>query len=577
MPTASDTLKQKAKELGFWAMPPTIEEFLNEIGMRKSIYDFWIHHLKEIFPDNLHVKYNYILLTGAIGTGKSTISKISALYTLCKLLMLKNFDAFHLNVETKPIDFLFFHVKIEKARAEFVDFMQEIFMTNPFFQDLLNKREKVMKEYYEECKKMNKECDKFARYKIRFVPDGAKSNSSIGGDVIYYVFSEANFVNESVISYKINQAYKRLKSRFLMAMPYLGNIIVDTSAAFEGAVSDILQGKDFYVVRASQWDAKPFMYKGERFSVFIGDASAHPKIIEDEEEAKYYDPDKIIMVPKELEREFREDLYTSLLDLAGINVRSPDAIFSEDVISDIMLKTYTLPDIDIVFQLPFYGKNIKNYIDPTIVYYMHVDTSLRGDNTGIALAGWKDDRVISVEFCMAVHNNGSDIPMYLIEEFIDEVIKNGISISKVTADSYQSQKLLQDIAKNFRIETAVVNIENHPEIYFSLKKSMLDKTIILPKNKLLLQELAHLKMVRSNAKVKFDHPSGMTKDLADAVASVHFILREDAKKKIVFRPNQDSFNILKSYYSKILAQKVKYGIAPTSFELQSYFNQNEKS
>ncbi|MEM5878763.1 MAG: hypothetical protein QXF12_07855, partial [Candidatus Aenigmatarchaeota archaeon] len=259
-----NNLEQKAKELGFWALPPTIDEFINEIGLSNSIYPFWREHLRKIFVNNLEVSNNYLLLTGAIGTGKSTMSKVSALYTLAKLLMLKDLSKFHLTI-TKPIQFLFFHVKIEKSRAEFVEYMEEMVNTNKFFVNLIKRRK----------------AKGLPPMPFQFVADGVRSNSSIGGDVIFYVFSEANFVSQEVISFKIDQAYKRFKSRFLAAMPYIGNIIIDTSASFEGAISDILADKDdFYVVRASQWDVKPFLYfKKGYFLVYTGSLDQPARIL----------------------------------------------------------------------------------------------------------------------------------------------------------------------------------------------------------------------------------------------------------------------------------------------------------
>ncbi|MCS7318083.1 MAG: hypothetical protein NZZ41_07260 [Candidatus Dojkabacteria bacterium] len=448
-------LKQEAEKVGFWALPPTVDEFLDYIGLKDNVYEYWKTHLRSIFPDNIHVSNNYVLLTGAIGTGKSTVSKISALYTLCRLLMLKNLDYFHLTI-TKPIQFLFFHVKIEKARAEFVSYVEEIVQTNKFFRYLINERKKV-----KDAKPMP----------FQFVSDGARSNSSIGGDVLFYVFSEANFVNENVISFKIDQAYKRFKSRFLAAMPYMGNIIIDTSASFEGAISDVLSDKDdFYTVRASQWDVKPFLYfKKGHFLVYTGGIDTGAKILHEDEDLSKYESGKIIKVPKELEREFKSNIHTALLDLAGLNIRAPNAIFNTEILSDVVNKENYFPDTDIIFNLPNYCDLLKKILDSNAYYYMHVDTSIKGDNTGIALATWKSDNKIHIDFCCGLHNNGEEIPMYIIQEFIEKMLKLGINIHKVSADSFQSYKLLQDITRIYRIQTQIINIDSMPSVYFALK------------------------------------------------------------------------------------------------------------
>ncbi|MEM5877411.1 MAG: hypothetical protein QXF12_00880 [Candidatus Aenigmatarchaeota archaeon] len=535
-----NSLEEEARKLGFWAMPPTIEEFLDLLNIKNSIYPFWLEHLKKVFPDNIHVNNSYLLLTGAIGTGKSTFSKISALYTLCKLLMLKDLTPFYLTI-TKPIQFLFFHVKMEKARAEFVEYVMEISEMSSFFINLKRKR-----------KSKN-----LPPMPYQFVADGVRSNSSIGGDVIFYTFSEANFVSEDVIKFKIDQAYKRFKSRFLAAMPYIGNIIIDTSASFEGAVSDVLAEKDdFYIVRASQWDVKPFLYfKKGFFYVHIGSADTPAKIIENEEELSKYEheKDKIIKVPAELEREFKSNLHTALLDLAGLNIRSPNAIFTNDMILNIMTIETRIPDVDVIHNLLYHVDEIDRTINKDYWYYIHFDTSIKGDNTGIAMVCWDSPDTLMAPFLIGVHNYGDDIPMFILEEFIKVLIEKGFTIRMVSSDSYQSYKLLQDITRKYRIETKVINVENNPSIYFGLKKSIIDKKIKIVKNNHLIKEMSNLSFINVNGKPKIEHKTNTTKDISDALACAHYNAMEDGKKNMVIIP--DNFKDTLEGYYKIVVEK----------------------
>jgi hypothetical protein len=106
-------LVEEAKRAGFFNMPLTIDEFVARLGLEGSIYPAWMKHLRELFPDPIHTAHNYVLLTGAIGTGKSTVSKIAALYTAYKILCLKDLKAFNLFI-TKPIQFVFFSCKDRK-------------------------------------------------------------------------------------------------------------------------------------------------------------------------------------------------------------------------------------------------------------------------------------------------------------------------------------------------------------------------------------------------------------------------------------------------------------------------------
>jgi len=89
-----------ATSLGYEETPPTIEEFTDSdefLGQifwdskknKSSLYSVWRGALKEIYPNPFFSPYIEVCLSGAIGTGKTTIAKIGALYDLCRLLLLK--------------------------------------------------------------------------------------------------------------------------------------------------------------------------------------------------------------------------------------------------------------------------------------------------------------------------------------------------------------------------------------------------------------------------------------------------------------------------------------------------------
>jgi len=517
-------LNEEAKSRGFFYLPPTIDEFVSYLDLDKVIYPIWLEHLRKIYPDNLHVSNNYILLTGAIGTGKSTVSKIAALYTVAKLLHLKDFSQFYLAI-TKAIQLVFFHVKIEKARHEFIQYITDLYETHKYFQEIKTIRKKLG----------------IPNLPISFVADGVKSNSSIGGDVIFYVFSEANFVNEDMIKFKIDQAYNRFKSRFIAAKDYLGNIIIDTSSSYEGSILDHLgsRAEDFYTVRVSQWQAKAhtglFFKKGSIW-VYMGGKNGDPKVIGDkglvpEEELTKYESDRIIEVPKELEKEFRNDTYEALISLAGVSIQAPNSLFRDDLVMEVMDIRSSVPDAVPVDELLLHLDSILSALPTDRKITIHIDTSIRGDNTGIAIGYWYDDTHIYIPVAFAIHNYSLDIPMHIIEDFIVRICINR-QVFMVTSDTYQSYKLLQDITRKGRAPTETISTDQNPNIYFNLKRAIIDKTVHLPHNKILLRELATLRyqIVGSSFKPKIDHPTSGSKDIADAVASVHYNLREKAKK-----------------------------------------------
>lgn len=551
----------------FWTRPPSIDEFLSYTSLQDGIYDFWIEKLRYIYPTNTTVRNNYVLFTGAIGTGKSTVSKIMALYTLTRLLCLKDLSPFKLII-TKPIQFVFFHVKMEKARSEFIEFLNDFIHSNSYFTTLGKERKKAVQRQIAKP------------IPFSFVADGVKSNNAIGGDVVFYVFSEANFVSEKVIINKLDQSYKRFKSRFILAKDYLGNIIVDTSANYEGSVSDFLvETGDFYTIRASQWEVKPFAYfKKGYFYVFLGEGDQPPCMV-NIEDAHNYPSDKLIKVPEELRKEFNNNLYDSLISLAGINVRSPNALFIPDVLYEVFDIENRFDDIINMEDLTRVGYALLDILSRNYEYFLHIDTSLSGDNTGIAIAHFDKDGNIIVPFAAGVNNKGKEIKMYVIEEFV-KTLAEQLFINSVTADSYQSYKLLQDIHKKCRVNTKILSPDSNPTIYFTLKKAVGDRRIRLVRNMYLLHELSNLKVVLSSSqKPRVDHPSNSSKDIADAVACAVFNLVQNGRPALRTTEEQKSASdldeYLRNYRSKVYSQ-IRGPFATKSYtgDMFRHYNQN---
>lgn len=139
-----DKVKLEAHLLGYQKLPPTIEEFVtspyylgNTYGQGK-LYSYWIPILKDIFPDEVSTNYDTIVLTGCIGSGKSTISRIIAMYTYCRLDHLKNFDFFELAAGKNWV-MSFFHTTNDNVENVFIDPLKEIRKESPYFSSgLLN-------------------------------------------------------------------------------------------------------------------------------------------------------------------------------------------------------------------------------------------------------------------------------------------------------------------------------------------------------------------------------------------------------------------------------------------------------
>lgn len=98
-----------------------------------TIFPYWEEKLKDIFPTNIDTKYNTIVLTGAIGLGKSTIAVICQLYMLYRLLCLKDP---YLYYGLQPIDKItisLMNITLENAKGVALDKMNQMILSSEWF------------------------------------------------------------------------------------------------------------------------------------------------------------------------------------------------------------------------------------------------------------------------------------------------------------------------------------------------------------------------------------------------------------------------------------------------------------
>lgn len=123
--------------------PVDIETFLHDMNYlgkgvidsegRFTVYPFWVEKLKQIFPNNMETAYNTVVLSGAIGIGKSFIAVICMLYLLHRMLCLK--DPYQ-HYGLQPIDnitFSMLNLTMDAARGVGWAKMQELLQLSPWF------------------------------------------------------------------------------------------------------------------------------------------------------------------------------------------------------------------------------------------------------------------------------------------------------------------------------------------------------------------------------------------------------------------------------------------------------------
>ena len=143
----SDTL-DRLKYADYWERPVGIDEFLDSdaylakglnvvdeaSGTKKqTVFPYWRKTLRKIFPDNLNTSYNTVILSGAIGIGKSFMAVICLLYMLYRMMCLK--DPYK-HYGLQPIDhitFSFMNITLDAAKGVAWSKFQELLKASPWF------------------------------------------------------------------------------------------------------------------------------------------------------------------------------------------------------------------------------------------------------------------------------------------------------------------------------------------------------------------------------------------------------------------------------------------------------------
>ena len=106
-------------------IPVDIETFIddeNYLGNgtmsegKSTVFPYWRKTLKKVFPNNLDTAYNTLVLTGAIGLGKSFVAVICILYMLYRTLCLKDPYKHYGLQKIDVITFIFMNITLEAAQ-----------------------------------------------------------------------------------------------------------------------------------------------------------------------------------------------------------------------------------------------------------------------------------------------------------------------------------------------------------------------------------------------------------------------------------------------------------------------------
>lgn len=501
-------------------------------GKSCIVYPRWRKELKTIFKDPY--KYSEICFTGGIGLGKSEAAKLGLAYLSYRLLCLKNPQSFYNKPIGKPIVILFFNNTKDLAEKVLLQPFVDMLITSPWFLE----RGKIV-----------------GRDHIRYIPNknirfeaGSRDSHAIGQDIFAAILDEINFAAGQDISMeksKIMKTYAAINTRITNRFRVEGNVhgklfmVSSKKSEYDFLEQYAQKMKDqlnFYIVDDKVWNVVPpekTGYSGKMFNLAIGGDILPSKIIPDDESIEDYIKQgyEILEVPIEEKQKFVLDMDRSLMDIAAVSISymtkflnyeiisqcycDDNNPFSQEIISTGIKDAMEISDFFLLNTIP---KEIRK--KPT---FIHIDTSLTGDRTGIGgvcMLGKERTEKFDMQTNKTIKTyqtiykhvfnveiqcpKNSEISFQKTRNFISYLRQNGFNVCGITLDGFQSADTIQMLTLAGFENVDRLNFERTPEIYMNFRNALIEKRIKLLKLKNLEKEL--LLVERNNQTGKITHP-----------------------------------------------------------------------
>jgi len=547
------TLQLLRDGIGYSKKMPDIKTFLTDdyfLGgtyfdktkKQLKVYDFWVDALEQVFPNNV-VSPTFISVSGAIGTGKSTFSQIILAYDYLKYCYISDPGSFLNLMALSGYKFKWFNVFKYKAEEQ-IEPMITILSHAPCFKELFDE------EQYKHKKRKHQQEENAPKV---FIMPAATTRDIISEDVPVFVLSEINFLGDAADNL-IASCLSRLNSRFQRGFDLLTHFILDSSDVSSNSPTELFTYRSGYSNRVLSfkvpiWKAKPteYWHKGN-FKVYAGDSIVKPHILEDKEDIKEFDPDRIVKVPEELRVDFETNIELALQEKVGIGLMNGGMLFPDPIIKNhFTIPPYTEDVLDLDFYDDTQIKDLPGVLDALNILpndksiYIGLDSGLSNDKYGIAIGyadsvsyrdlgnGQKSEEIyvnIPLVFSLT-RKKGQETNLTKVKNFIMYLAANK-SVGQVAYDTYQTSDLGQQMDLH-KIPHKIISVDKTDREYLLFKRQLNESKIRLVNNELLYKEFRclrhvdgkvdHTNLVSGDKNIRFgEKKTGVnSKDSADAV------------------------------------------------------------
>jgi hypothetical protein len=485
-------------------------------------------------------RYQEAVLTGAIGTAKSTLAVYSMTWSLYQLSTLRDPHAEFGLDPTSEIVIVFQSINARTAKSVDFERFKALIDGSRYFQTQFSYDPRVESEL---------------RFPNRIIvrPVTGDVTGAIGQNVIGGVIDEVNHMakvsrstrsadggefDQAVALY--NSIVRRRKSRFMRRGRLPGLLCLVGSKRYPGQFTDqrvaaAQTDPTIYVYDKRTWEVLPEdRFSGDWFDVFVGDCYRQPRILAPGETLPDSDQPLILRVPTEYRDDFMRDIHESLREIGGISTLAAHPFFSnrEAVAACLGRRRSIVSRTQVEFSRDKLAALPDRFEHPDLPRWVHVDLALTGDAAGIACGfvpgfiqvarGSASETLprIAIDFTLRVvpPSNG-EISFERIRQLIYKLTELGLAIRWVSFDGFQSADSIQQLRMK-GYQTGIVSVDRTTDAYEVLKSAIYDGRVLAPTDEHLMGELLALEMDHERGKV--DHPSapGASKDVADCLAAL---------------------------------------------------------
>jgi hypothetical protein len=502
---------------------------------------------KEIYPGVLSAAeelnngaYVEAIMTGGIGSGKTTLALYTNAYQLYLLSCMRNpHGQFGLDPSSEIL--LVFQSMTMKL-AQGVDYMRFRHMIegSPYFL-----------HHYPFDRKLHAKL--VFPNRVEVIPVAGTETAAIGQNVMGGLIDELNYMSvveksrvavdkgtydQAILLY--NSIARRRKSRFMENGKLPGILCLVSSKKYPGQFTDqkvreAERDPTIFVYDKRVWDIKPDDFGNQGwFSVFSGDLTRKPRMLDAEDVVPDVDRPLVVSVPEEFRLEFEKDVINALREIAGVSTLARHPFFIE--VDKVHHSFHARESIFAQSQVDFVETRLtllkRNFWNQEIPRFAHVDLALSGDSAGLAIGTVKGFKSVSSDpqnpaYMPEVWIDGTleirppkncEILLSKVREVIVTLKRMGLNIVWVTFDQFQSSDS-QQILRQQGFITGHQSMDDVPcKPYDFTKTAAYEGRLNIPQHPRLQREMLMLEKDTKTGKV--DHPPGASKDLSDALAGI---------------------------------------------------------